>query len=57
MKVFDLHNDVLTEVENYSKEILSYPKNVKVITAIYKGNLSFNDAINLSENYLKLNSL
>ena len=56
MKVFDLHNDVLTEVKNYSKEILNYPKNVKVATAIYKGNMSFNDVITLTENYLKLNS-
>ena len=56
MKVFDLHNDVLTEVKDYKKEILNYPKNVKVITAVYKGNKDFNSVEKLVENYTRINA-
>ena len=54
MKDFDLHNDVITEVKNYKKEILKYPKNSKIITAIYRGNKSFLECENLVKNYQAL---
>ena len=57
MKVFDLHNDVLTEVKNYKKEILSYSKNCKIITAIYRGNRNFKETVKLINDYKKINSV
>lgn len=56
MKVFDLHNDVLTEVKNYKKEILNYPNNYKIITAVYRGNRTFKEVITLLDNYSLLKS-
>ncbi len=56
MKVFDLHNDVLTEVKNYKSEINNYPKNYKIVTAIYRGKRSFNNVKNLLSDYYKLKS-
>ncbi len=54
MKVFDLHNDVLTEVKNYKSEIESYPKNFKIVTAVYRGGRSFQEVKKLLLNYSKI---
>ena len=56
MKVFDLHNDVLTEVKNYKLEIENYPKNCKVVTAIYRGEKTFKEVENILSNYNKIKS-
>lgn len=45
MKFFDLHNDLLTSVKNYDIEIKNYPKNTRVIMAVYRDNFSFLTAV------------
>lgn len=53
MKVFDLHSDFLTELIDY-KSYLNAQKNVKIISAIYKGNMSFSMAKTLVEKFKNL---
>ena len=51
MKIFDLHNDCLTGCKNYVK-YLNKNSNHFISTAIYKGDLSFNDALKIAD-YIK----
>ncbi len=53
MRIFDLHNDFLTE--NYF-DYKNYINNKIIVnSAVYKGNLTFNDAYNLVKNFKNLN--
>lgn len=49
MKIFDLHNDFLTQSKNPKKALCSFGKNVYPIAVIYREQNSFNYAINKIE--------
>ena len=51
MKIFDLHNDLLTVNDDYLVEMNSYPEDTSVALAIYKGKLTFTELQNLVEKY------
>ena len=55
MRIFDLHNDFLTEKFNEYKNLIK-SKNIIVNSAIYKGNLTFLKAYNLAIKLKNLNS-
>lgn len=48
MKIFDLHNDCLTQLKNYKKYLIDN-KNNFICSAIYKGNISFEKALQLAD--------
>ena len=48
MKIFDLHNDFLTELKNYKKYLINNSKNI-ICSVIYKGDLSFNNALKIAD--------
>ena len=53
MKIFDLHNDVLTKTKDFS---CNFSHNCEVICAIYKGNLSMEKSFLIAKkggNHLK----
>ena len=47
MKIFDLHNDLLTVNVDYLGEMNSYPEDTSVELALYKGKLTFTELKNL----------
>ncbi|MBO5850940.1 MAG: membrane dipeptidase [Clostridia bacterium] len=55
MKIFDLHNDFLTQCKNYKKIYKKFNKNVILPAVIYSGNLTFNKAFLLAKDYLSFN--
>ncbi len=55
MKIFDLHNDFLTQSKNYKKAYKKFCKKVSLPAVIYSGNLTFNKAFLLAKNYLNFN--
>lgn len=59
MKIFDLHNDSLTNAETQIKTAIKIPNDIFVNFAIYKGNLTFLQAYKLAKkfNALKLKNV
>ncbi len=51
MRIFDLHNDLLTVNNDYMTEMNSYPTDTSVALAIYKGDLDYKSLKNLVERY------
>ncbi|MBR6737813.1 MAG: membrane dipeptidase [Clostridia bacterium] len=49
MKIFDLHNDVLTKTKDFS---CNFSHNCEVICAIYKGNLTMEKSFLIAKNFL-----
>ncbi len=54
MKIFDLHNDFLTESNNPKKTLKSFPKNVYPVAVIYRGENNFNYALEKIEIFNKI---
>lgn len=53
MKIFDLHNDVLTVKKNWTYSCKILDRNYHVATVIFKGDRSFKQVENLSNEFLK----
>lgn len=51
MRIFDLHNDFLTEKEDFKSELLSYGKTVYPVAVIYKGNRTFKETEDIARKY------
>ena len=54
MRIFDLHNDLLTENLNYISELKSYNKTDVITLAVYRNNMSFSKCLSVCDEYKKL---